>query len=139
MAEPLQALSSSEGTDRFQEHVKMLLKEKTAAFKGYIRNHNDFVRYEEAVRKAKLRGGNCENKAADYPQDEAGQLQIIKRIYDAILTFDGEQDPATDSDNFATCLAVTVLQAMSPIDVELVAHKFMVSIFPTYLFVKYRG
>lgn len=137
VAEALQPLSSSEGTDGFQEHVKMLLKEKTTAFKGYIRNHNDFVRYEEAVRKAKLRDGNSENKAADYPQDEAGQLQIIQRIYDAILTFDGEQDPATDSGDFATCLAVKILQALSPIDVELIAHKFMVSIFPTYLFVNY--
>lgn len=137
VAEPLQALSSSEGTDRFQEHVKMLLKEKTTAFKGYIRNRNDFVRYEEAVRKAKLRVGNSENKAADYPQDEAGELQIIQRIYDAILTFDGEQDPATDSGNFATCLAVKSLQAMSPISVELIAHKFMVGIFLTHLFVRY--
>lgn len=126
-AVPIQPSSVPEISEEFQEHVKNLVKEKATTFEAHIKNRNQFDRYEQAVWKAKLSGGNHENKSGDYPQDEAGELRIIERIFNAIVNIDGEQDPATDNGDFANCLAVKIIQGLSTIDVELLAHKLMVS------------
>ncbi|KAL2292381.1 hypothetical protein FJTKL_09359 [Diaporthe vaccinii] len=124
-AEPLQPSSVTEVTKEFQNHVNELVREKATTFKAHIKNRTQFARYEQAVWKAKLSGGKQESKSGDYPQDEAGELRVIERIFNAIVNVDGEQDPATDTGDFANCLAVKIIQGLSSIDVELLAHKLM--------------
>lgn len=126
-AQPLPPSLGTEITDEFRGHIKDLLGEKATTFQARIRNKNDYVRYRQAAWEARLKGGNHKNKCDDYPKDEAGELKVIQRIFEAIINVDGEQDPATDTGDFANCLAVKVIQGLSEIDVELLAYDFMVS------------
>lgn len=118
-------------TEGVEDRVKRLLPEKATTFKAHIKNKEDCARFKQAVWKARRVGGNYENKAGDYPKDEAGELKVIGRIFDAIVNVQGEQDPASETGDFANCLAVKIINGLSSIDVELLAHKFMVSTITT--------
>lgn len=127
-AEPHESSMGTEVTDDIQEEVNLLIKEKATTFKGHIKSPKDVARYKQAVWKARLRGGsNHEKKCADYPKDEAGEMTIIGRIFDAIVNVGGEQDPASESGDLANCLAVKTIKGLTGIEVEFLAHDFLVS------------
>lgn len=126
-AESHESSLGTEATERFEDEVKRLIEEKATTFKAHIKSHNEVAQYKQAVWKARLSGGNHEKKCGDYPKDAAGELEIIQRIFDAIVNVDGEQDPASETGDFANCLAVKIIKGLSTIDVELLAHDFLVS------------
>lgn len=127
VAQSSQPLTNGETTEQFQTRVNALLEEKGTAYGGLIQNESEYRRYKQAVWKAKLKGGSYENRAQDYPKDQAGQLRVRKQLVDAFFNIGGEQDPATESGEFANCLAVKMVQGLSSIEVELLVHELMVS------------
>lgn len=128
VAQPSQTSTTTETPEQFQTRVKALVAEKGNTFGGHIQNDADYRRFKQAVWEAKLSGGSYENRAQDYPQDAAGQSRVRQRIFDAFYNLDGDQDPASETGEFANCLAVKIVQGLSPIEVELLAHDLMVSL-----------
>lgn len=127
VAEAVLVSANTEGPEGFQDHVKALVEEKGNAFRGHIRTAEDYQRYKLAVWKAKRSGGSYRNKAQDYPTDEAGQMRARKQIFDAFVNLGGEQDSISETADFNNCLAVRTVRGLSPLEVELVVHQFMVS------------
>lgn len=127
VAQASQISANAETPAQFQKRVKGLVGKKDAAFLGLIGNDADYRRYKQAVWKAMRSGGSYESKAQDFPEDRDGQMRVKKRIVDAFFNISGEQDPATETGEFANCLAVKLVQGFSPIQAELLAHEFMVS------------
>lgn len=127
-AELQESSMGTEVTEELQDEVNLLIKEKATTFKGHIKSPKDVALYKQAVWKARLRGGsNHEKKCADYPKDEAGEMEIIGRIFNAIVNVGGEQDPASESGDLANCLAVKTIRGLTGIEVEFLAHDFLVS------------
>lgn len=125
-ADAVQPSTNTEGPEDFQDRVNALVEEKGATFGGHIRSAEDYQRYKLAIWKAKRSGGSYENKAQDYPTDEAGQMRVRKQIFDAFVNLGGEQDSVSETD-FDNCLAVRTVRGLSPLEVELVVQQFMVS------------
>lgn len=130
-AETQEPSLGARSVEEVEDRVQHLLLEKATTFKAHIKNKEECARFKQAVWKARRVGGNYVNKAGDYPKDEAGALKVIGRIFDAIVNVQGEQDPASETGDFANCLAVKIIKGLSSIDVELLAHKFMVSTITT--------
>lgn len=128
VAQSSQSSTNTETPEQFQKRVNDLVEKKGDAFLGLIGNDAEYRRYKHAVWKAMRSGGSYENKAHDFPEDRDGQIQIKKRIVDAFFNLDGEQDPATETGEFANCLAVKIVRGLSPIQAELLAHELMVSL-----------
>lgn len=126
VAEAARPVEGTESSQDFQEHVSQLLEERGSEFKGYIRNKADVARYERAVKAAKAKNSEVEDKSAGYPNNESGRLHIIRRISDAFFKLDGTQDPVSDSaDNNGA--AFKAVRGTSPIEVEILANKLLVS------------
>lgn len=126
-AEPIQPPMAQESPEDFQTRVNLLVSAKGHTFGNHIRSDADQARFEKAIWTAKWKGGKLEDKAGDYPDDEAERSEIVRRIFDAIVNTEGDQDPATDAADNGNCLAVRVIQKMSSIEIEVLARKLMVS------------
>lgn len=118
---------SPEVTDNFQELVNGLVADRGTAFGGHIRSDADVGRFEKAIWMAKSKGAKLQNKCADFPKNETERSDIIRRIFDAIVNTQGDQDLASDAAENGDCLAVRVIKGMSPLEVEILAAKLMVS------------
>lgn len=126
-AERSQTPLAAETPEEFLDRVADLVAEKATAFKAYIQNDADFDRYEAAIWKAKRKGDDLKDMSQGSPTDEASRSAVKQRIFDAFLKTDGDQDPASDSDNLNNCLAVRTIQKLSDVELEILAHKFTVS------------
>lgn len=118
---------AAETPEEFEDRVADLVAENATTFKAYIQSDADFDRYEAAVWKAKWKGDDLKDMSEGFPTDEASLSAVKQRIFDAFLKTDGDQDPASDSDDFNNCLAVRTIQKLSDIELEILAHKFTVS------------
>lgn len=94
--EPARPSTNTEGPEDFQKRVKALVKEDGTSFGGHIWNDSDYDRYAQGVWEAKLKHG-FEQRANDCPIDEAGQLAVRKRIFDAFVNLGGEQDSISET------------------------------------------
>lgn len=127
VVEPVQPAIGTESAEQFQGRVNRLVKEKGSTFGGYINSDAERARFETAIWTAKRKGGKLEDKSGDYPDDEAERSMLSKRLFDAFVNTEGEQDKVTDADENGNCLAVRVIQNLSPLEVELLTRKLMVS------------
>lgn len=127
VVEPVQPAIGTESADQFQGRVNRLVKEKGSTFGGYIKSDAERARFENAIWTAKWKGGKLEDKSGDYPDDEAERSMLSKRLFDAFLNTEGEQDKVTDADENDNCLAVRSIQKLSPLEIELLTRKLMVS------------
>lgn len=126
-AEPVQPPVAEESPEAFQRRVNGLIAAKGNTFRNHIKSDADQARFEKAIWTAKWKGGKLEDKAGDYPDNEAERSEIVRRIFDAIVNTEGDQDPATDAAENGNCLAVRVIQKLSELEIELLARKLMVS------------
>jgi hypothetical protein len=125
--ESAQSSTGTELPEGFQGQVNDLVQQKGTDYAGHIRNKADALRYKQAVWKSKIRGDNYNQRCHDYPTDEAGEMRVRQRIFEAIVNLDGNQDPVSDSGNFLNSLAVRTVQSLSRVEVELLADDLMVS------------
>lgn len=125
--EPAQAPMGTEVTEDFQEHVNQLVAEKGDTFKNYIKDGVGLARHKAAIWTAKRKGRKLQNKAHDYPQTEAEISAIVERIFRAFKNTGGQQDPASETTD-GDCLAVRVVEALSPLETEVFSRDLLVSI-----------
>lgn len=126
-ADPVQPQIDAELPEAFQDRVNALVQEKGKSFGGHIRSKADVDRYERAIWAAKWKGGELENKCADFPEDEDQQSAIVRRIFEAIVNTEGDQDLTSDASENGNCLAVRTIQKLSSLEIEILAWKAMVS------------
>lgn len=131
-AEPVQPALVIELSETFQTEVNGLVEDKSGTFGDHIHSDADLARYEKAIWMAKWKGGKLEDKCSDYPEDKAERSRIARRIFDAFVNTQGEQDPATDAAENGNCLAVRAIQKLSGIEIEILVRKLMVSTAGTY-------
>lgn len=125
--EPVQPAANEETPESLQTRVNGLVKEKGTTYKGYIRNKADYDRIRQAVWRAKNKNCKLEDKSADYPKDEDGQVEVFNRICDAFVNTSGDQDLASDSAENGNCLAVRTVLGLAPVEVEMIAFQLVVS------------
>lgn len=126
--EPAKPATDAELDQAFQDRVNVLVQHSSdTKYQGMIRNADHAARYRRAFWKAKVRGKKgYDQKCADYPLDEAGQLAARQRLFEAIVNLGGEQDPVSDNGQFLTCLAVNKVRSASSLELELVVDSLMV-------------
>ncbi|POS72759.1 hypothetical protein DHEL01_v208846 [Diaporthe helianthi] len=113
----------------FEDQVSVLLQEVgSTQYGGLIKNGGDALTYKQAVWKAKIGNKRTKylgRKCDDYPVDEAGQIQVRRRLFEAIVNLGGVQDKVSDDGDFLGSLAVKKVRSLSPVEVELVVNELM--------------
>ncbi|KAG8163937.1 hypothetical protein KVR01_005855 [Diaporthe batatas] len=118
-------------TPAFQKRVEGLLKHKNRGYQAHIRTAEEMVQYERAIASAKGSTNEDKSPAEDdkstgYPDTEAGRLEIVRRLYEAFFTLDGEQDQVSEAlPNRDDCLAYKAVKATAPIEAEVLCFNLM--------------
>ncbi|KAG8164399.1 hypothetical protein KVR01_006317 [Diaporthe batatas] len=112
----------------FSNHVYALLNQPTSdGFCGHIKGPGDVESYRSAVWWAKRpkRARAAENKCHDFPADDAGKQEVVRRLFEAIVNLDGEQCKVSEKLPLRESTAVTFINNRSPLEIEIVAWDLM--------------
>lgn len=89
--QPAQPVSPQLSTDADVEQVREWLQEQNVPFQGRIRNFQDAAKYREAERR--IRQKLTPDLADDYPMDEAEQLELAQRLFNAFMVWSTGRHP----------------------------------------------
>jgi hypothetical protein len=124
-------------SEEFLAPIRELVKQRRGVnaapiFQGHIRDPADLSKYERAVDLANWNykiPEDIQDRTQGYPTTPEGRLELVRRIFDAFFNLDGKQDKVAEKENDDKCYAVNVVtEKTAPIEVEIVAHKLIVSL-----------
>lgn len=89
--QPAQPASPQQVTDADIEQVREWLEEDETTFQARFRNFQDAAKYREAERR--IRQELTPELADDYPTDEAEQVELVRRLFNAFMVWDTDDHP----------------------------------------------
>lgn len=95
----------------YDDHAKALMKIKGHNYTGIITSYSEFLRYEEAY--LKINNEKTGDELKDWPEDDAGQNALAKRLYFGMANLENIYDKKAD-DNTKLCSKSTAKKSKYP-------------------------